>query len=70
MLLDFCYYGNTISQPEIIKLANPNASELTTILLQLAIVAVFAVPGYIVAILLLDKARHSPGRPIRAWISL
>jgi MFS transporter, PHS family, inorganic phosphate transporter len=55
MLLDFCYYGNTISQPEIIKLANPNASELTTILLQLAIVAVFAVPGYIVAILLLDK---------------
>jgi MFS transporter, PHS family, inorganic phosphate transporter len=55
MLLDFCYYGNTISRPEIIKLANPNASELTTILLQLAIVAVFAVPGYIVAILLLDK---------------
>jgi PHS family inorganic phosphate transporter-like MFS transporter len=55
MLLDFCYYGNTISQPEIIKLANPHASELTTILLQLAIVVVFAVPGYIVAILLLDK---------------
>ncbi len=55
MLLDFCYYGNTISQPEIIKLANPHASELTTILLQLAIVAVFAIPGYIVAILLLDR---------------
>jgi MFS transporter, PHS family, inorganic phosphate transporter len=28
---------------------------LTTILLQLAIVAVFAIPGYIVAILLLDR---------------
>jgi MFS transporter, PHS family, inorganic phosphate transporter len=55
MLLDFCYYGNSISQPEIIKLANPNASELTTILLQLAIVAVFALPGYAVAILLLDR---------------
>ena len=55
LLLDFCYYGNTISQPEIIKLANPDASELTTILLQLAIVAVFALPGYVVAILLLDK---------------
>ena len=54
-LLDFCYYGNTISQPEILKLADPNASELRTILLQLAIVAVFAVPGYIVAILLLDR---------------
>jgi MFS transporter, PHS family, inorganic phosphate transporter len=55
MLLDFCYYGNSISQPEIIKLANPHASELTTILLQLGIVAVFALPGYAVAILLLDK---------------
>jgi len=55
MLLDFCYYGNTISQPEILKLADKHASELTTILLQLAIVGVFAVPGYIVAILLLDR---------------
>jgi MFS transporter, PHS family, inorganic phosphate transporter len=55
MLLDFCYYGNSISQPEIIKLANPHASELRTILLQLAIVAVFALPGYAVAVLLLDK---------------
>jgi MFS transporter, PHS family, inorganic phosphate transporter len=55
MLLDFCYYGNTISQPEILKLADKHASELTTILLQLGIVAVFAVPGYIVAILLIDR---------------
>src|SRR5271170_7806495 len=55
MLLDFCYYGNSISQPEIIKLANPHASELTTILLQLGIVAVFALPGYAMAILLIDK---------------
>jgi MFS transporter, PHS family, inorganic phosphate transporter len=55
MLLDFCYYGNSISQPEIIKLANPNASELQTILLQLGIVAVFALPGYAVAIWLLDR---------------
>ncbi len=55
MLLDFCYYGNTISQPEILKLADKHASELTTILLQLGIVVVFAVPGYIVAILLIDR---------------
>jgi len=55
MLMDFCYYGNTISQPEILKLADKHASELTTVLLQLAIVAVFAVPGYIVAILLIDR---------------
>jgi MFS family permease len=54
-LLDFCYYGNTISTPEILKLLNPRASELHNVLIQLAIFAVFAVPGYIVAILLLDK---------------
>jgi MFS transporter, PHS family, inorganic phosphate transporter len=55
MLLDFCYYGNTISTPEILKLADSRASELHTVLLQLAIVGVFAVPGYIVAVLLLDR---------------
>jgi MFS transporter, PHS family, inorganic phosphate transporter len=55
LLLDFCYYGNTISTPEILKLLNPHASELYNVMVQLAIFAVFAVPGYIVAILLLDK---------------
>jgi PHS family inorganic phosphate transporter-like MFS transporter len=54
-LLDFCYYGNTISTPEILKLLNPHASELYNVLVQLGIFAVFAVPGYVVAILLLDK---------------
>jgi PHS family inorganic phosphate transporter-like MFS transporter len=60
LILDFCYYGNTISSPEILKLINSklinsHASLLENTLLQLAIFAVFAVPGYIVAILLLDK---------------
>jgi PHS family inorganic phosphate transporter-like MFS transporter len=54
-LLDFCYYGNSISAPEILRLLNPHASLLHNTLIQLAIFAVFAVPGYIVAILLLDK---------------
>jgi PHS family inorganic phosphate transporter-like MFS transporter len=54
-LLDFCYYGNSISQPEILDLINPTASLLENTLVQLGIFAVFAVPGYIVAILLLDK---------------
>jgi MFS transporter, PHS family, inorganic phosphate transporter len=54
-LLDFCYYGNTISAPEILKLINPHASLLENTLIQLGIFGVFAVPGYIVAILLLDK---------------
>jgi MFS transporter, PHS family, inorganic phosphate transporter len=54
-LLDFCYYGNTISTPEILKLLDPHASLLHNTLIQLGIFAVFAVPGYVVAILLLDK---------------
>ncbi len=55
LLLDFCYYGNTISTPEILKLLNPHASLLHNTLVQLLIFVVFAVPGYVVAILLLDK---------------
>jgi MFS transporter, PHS family, inorganic phosphate transporter len=55
LLLDFCYYGNTISTPAILALLNPHASQLHNVLIQLAIFAVFAVPGYVVAILLMDK---------------
>ena len=54
-LLDFCYYGNTISTPEILKLLNPHASLLHNTVVQLVIFVVFAVPGYIVAILLMDR---------------
>ena len=54
-LLDFCYYGNSISQPEILKLLSPHASLLHNVLVQLAIVCVFAVPGYIVAVMFMDR---------------
>jgi MFS transporter, PHS family, inorganic phosphate transporter len=54
-LLDFSYYGNTISSPEILKLLSPHASLLHNTLTQLGIFAVFALPGYAVAILLMDK---------------
>jgi MFS transporter, PHS family, inorganic phosphate transporter len=63
-LLDFCYYGNSISTPEILALLNPRASLLHNTLVQLAIFAVFAVPGYITAILLLDKT----GRRRIQWV--
>jgi MFS transporter, PHS family, inorganic phosphate transporter len=63
-LLDFCYYGNSISTPEILALLNPHASLLHNTLVQLAIFAIFAVPGYIVAILLLDKT----GRRRIQWV--
>ena len=57
-LLDYAYYGNTISTPRIIELITPNASEMTTITIQLAIFAVAAVPGYILAIARMDRIGH------------
>src|SRR5579875_3852246 len=57
-LLDYAYYGNTISTPEIIKLISPNASVMTTIAIQLAIFVVAAVPGYILGIAKIDSIGH------------
>jgi MFS transporter, PHS family, inorganic phosphate transporter len=39
-LLDYAYYGNTISTPQILGLIAPHASTMTKIALQLAIFAV------------------------------
>ena len=44
-LLDYAYYGNTISTPQILSLISPHASTMTKIALQLAIFVVAAVPG-------------------------
>ena len=57
-LLDYAYYGNTISTPQILSLISPNASTMTKIALQLAIFVVAAVPGYVLAIAWLDKIGH------------
>jgi PHS family inorganic phosphate transporter-like MFS transporter len=57
-LLDYAYYGNTISTPQILGLISPNASTMTKIALQLAIFVVAAVPGYILAIVRLDRMGH------------
>jgi len=56
--LDYAYYGNTISTPQILGLISPHASTMTKIALQLAIFVVAAVPGYILAIARLDKMGH------------
>ncbi|TWP33628.1 MFS transporter [Leekyejoonella antrihumi] len=55
MLLDFAYYGNSISSPAVLKLLSPNASLLQNTLLQLGIFALFALPGYALAVLLMDR---------------
>jgi len=57
-LLDYAYYGNTISTPQILGLISPHASTTTKIALQLAIFVVAAVPGYILAIARLDRIGH------------
>jgi MFS family permease len=57
-LLDYAYYGNTISTPQILSLISPTASTMTKIAVQLAIFAVAAVPGYVLAIARLDRIGH------------
>jgi len=57
-LLDYAYYGNTISTPQIIKLISPTSSTMTTIAIQLAIFVVAAVPGYLLAIARMDRIGH------------
>ena len=57
-LLDYAYYGNTISTPQILGLISPNASTMTKIAIQLAIFVVAAVPGYVLGIARLDRIGH------------
>jgi PHS family inorganic phosphate transporter-like MFS transporter len=57
-LLDYAYYGNTISTPQILGLISPHASTMTKITLQLVIFVVAAVPGYVLAIATLDRIGH------------
>jgi MFS family permease len=57
-LLDYAYYGNTISTLQIISLIAPHASQTTMIAIQLAIFVVAAVPGYLLAIARMDRIGH------------
>jgi MFS family permease len=57
-LLDYAYYGNTISTPQILSLIAPDATTMTKIALQLAIFVVAALPGYLLAIAWLDRVGH------------
>lgn len=57
-LLDYAYYGNTISTPQIVSLISPHASNTTTIAIQLGIFVVAALPGYVLAINRMDRVGH------------
>jgi MFS family permease len=57
-LLDYAFYGNTISTPQIIALIAPRASQTATIGIELAIFVVAAVPGYVLAVARMDRIGH------------
>jgi MFS family permease len=54
-LFDFVYYGNTISNRLVVKLAVPHAGLIGTTALTLAIFVVAALPGYVLAAATIDR---------------
>ncbi|HVB92474.1 MAG TPA: MFS transporter [Acidimicrobiales bacterium] len=57
-LFDYAYYGNTLSLPAILKQVDPTATIETKLAWSLGIFVVFAVPGYLLAILRMDRIGH------------
>ena len=55
LLLDFAYYGNTISSPMIVKLIAPHAGLTGAITVTLVIFAAAALPGYLLAAFTIDR---------------
>jgi MFS family permease len=54
-LMDFAYYGNTVSSPLVLHAVSPNDNLMTETLTQLAIFTIAAVPGYFVAAAMMDR---------------
>jgi PHS family inorganic phosphate transporter-like MFS transporter len=54
-LMDFAYYGNTVSSPLVLSAIGGDHTMLQKTLTQLGIFAVFAIPGYAAAALTMDK---------------
>src|SRR5580704_3396204 len=54
-LMDFAYYGNTVSSPLVLSALGGDHTILQKALTQLGIFTVFAAPGYAVAALTMDK---------------
>ena len=57
-LFDYAYYGNTLSLPAILKQVDASASLETKLVWTLGMFIVFAVPGYVVAVLTMDRIGH------------
>jgi MFS family permease len=54
-LMDFAYYGNTVSSPKVLATVSPNDSLIWHVLMQLIIFVVAAVPGYFIAAWYMDR---------------
>jgi MFS family permease len=59
-LMDFAYYGNTVSSPMVLHAIAPTDNLLTQTLTQLAVFAAAAVPGYFVAAAMIDRIGRKP----------
>jgi MFS transporter, PHS family, inorganic phosphate transporter len=57
-LFDYAYYGNTLSLPAILKAVDATASITMKLALTLALFVGFAVPGYLLAVLRMDRIGH------------
>ncbi len=57
-LFDYAYYGNTLSLPVILKGLDGHASIEAKLAWTLGIFVVFAVPGYLLGVLRMDKIGH------------
>lgn len=57
-LMDYVYYGNTISTPAILKGVAPGANLMQSTAWTLIIFTLFAVPGYVLAFLRVDRIGH------------
>jgi MFS family permease len=59
-MMDFAYYGNTVSSPLVLHAIAPGDSLLMTTLTQLMVFAMAAVPGYLVAAAMMDRLGRKP----------
>lgn len=54
-LMDAAYYGNTVSSPLVLAVLHGDHTLLRKTLTQLVVFVVFAAPGYVVAVLTMDR---------------
>ena len=57
-LFDYAYYGNTLSLPAILKQVDATATIETKLAWSLGMFVLFAVPGYLLAVLRMDRIGH------------